>query len=796
MSHSLLHAAARLGLAVLVSAAVGCSASTPNVPASNPASTTVAPEAFVPLATGSDSMIAPLALASITLDIPNQRGTLTPLTPRSGAAFTPGDSLIPDLTKLFTDPAALCGDCMELSQLGLDPVTLQPYVDLTVRHPIPTGRPDLSAFDVQGVLISDDLTQTLVPIPQFGVGTYGAYLANADGLTGQITPAVEAALGTPLSADLFPFKNFATDATAGNFAAANVNGFADVLNPSGHNVFASGDTSTVRYQLDLNAEPHVNFVFALTASFYRSYTAKGSALTQKNNPIYFLPEGNRKEAWQVTATAGSALIAGDTASTAALDVTIYDWQNGLTAQASGWNPIEPSAATQPRDAIPATSDVSAVEISVPGVTSAVINATALAHSGTGRLATDPLVYSGIPIPNSAAAPSGTYLGVVRVTDSRTPEPATPGEGEILFRDAITIGTVTSFATYALFSVEVADDLAFVGSDFTNSGHLLHHSGSTVTIDTNHFANIGAALSNSAIRKGKVYVVSAGPSFSGNGVVQVYDLASGAELLNYALPLASNPWDIAFLSDTEAYITGFLTDSVYRVNIDPAFVGTRLLATIPLNSVADPGFNVRPTEIIRTAGGRVFATGDHLDPSYVPAPAGLLIEINPATNAIVNGYDTTGRVNAYALVEIPGQNKLIVTASGGFGAGDGGSGTFNLTSNIWAADPNSVPARDWSEIAVNSAGRGFVTDSVLATVDHVGLPFTGTINHVLSIVPPATPFPYTSDVSIDREDALYVCEFGTGTIKVFDTASATAAIAPTVIATFTVDGGTDAIGVAE
>lgn len=776
--------------------ALGCSgASGPALPES-PAPQSIDPHGLLPIATGDTSAIAPLGLYEIRLDVAHDRASITPMPVRGGAAFDLGDSLIPDLTALFTDPAGLCGDCMTLSRFGVDP-NGDVYFEVDLKHPLATGRPELSAFDIQGVLISDEPGQTLIDVPTFGVKTYAPYLKNADGATAQITAAVEDALGTTLDADVFPFKNFAVDATAGNFAGANVNGFADVANPSGHNVFASGDTAIARYVLDESALSEIRIVLALTGSFYRSYTTRGSALFQKNNPVYFLPEANRKEAWQVTIEVnGSALLAGDPTSAADLTLTIQDWQNGLTADPT-WDPAEADPAIQPRDAIPATSDVQSIAMFVPGLTASNVDLTAIIPTGTGRTAADPLVYDGIRVLNTASAGPGEYVGLVRVTDSRATEAAGPGEGDIFFRDAITFGTLPAFETYAIFSLTVQEEVAFIGSDFFASGHLISRTGDAVTVEEDHFAGLGGAISNAAIRNGRVYLVSAGPAFSGNGAIQVFDAASGNELIDFALPAASNPFDLAFIDADEAYVTGYNTASLYRVNIDPAFAGNRLINTTDLSSTADVGFAVRPTEVIRTSGGRVFVVGNHLDGGFSPAPAGLLIEINPATDAMITAHDTTGARNTGALVEVPGAGVLTVIGSGTFAGGDGRSGRFTLGTNTWSIDPAPASPRDWGELAVTSTARGFMTDFVLATMDHVGLPSTGAISHVLPVLnPPAPPFPFVSDVGVDSGDYLYVTEFNTGTLRVFDASSANNGTPPVQVALFDLPDGTDAIGVTE
>lgn len=747
-----------------------------------------------PIMTGPASVTAPLGLFRLTADPATGAARLTPIPVRSGTTFATGDSVIPDLTTLFTDPAGLCGECLTLAGVGYDPVADEIWFDVNVTHPIPSGRPELSAFDMQLLLVSDLPSQPVLTFPGTGGATaHPRYLTNAEGHTNQLTASLEAALGTPLSVDLFPFINVAVDDTVGNFAGSNVNGFADVAAPTGHNVFSSGESDTVQLRLDASGFTSIDMVLALSGSFYRSYSTKGSLLFQKNNPVYFAPEGNRKEAWRVLAEVrGSALKSGDASSVAMLDLAIRDWQHGLPAQGVSWNPLEPLPANQSRDAIPETSDVASITIEIPGVTTSPVDVTALPHAGDGR--TTPLLYSSIQIANSASASAGSYAGLVRVRDSRATEIAGPGEGDVLFQDGATFGGLAAFDTYAIFEVEVADDYVFVGNDLSNTGTRIARTGAAVTATGNYFTGVGATVSNAAIDGNAVYVVSSGPAFSGNGRVQHFNLASGDLECEYVFGAGENPFDLALLGNDEVYVTGFLSDDIYRINLDPVFAGTRLTNTIDLSPYADPGYLARPQEIHTMSGGRIFASGAHLSAGFTAAPAGLLFELNPATNAVVQAVDTTGLRNCWSLAEYPGGTSLGVFGPGTY-AGDGGSGRFNLGTNTWTVDP-FPPGLAWTECGFTSTGRVFLSDAFVGTLAHIGLPFTGTINHQIDVLPPPVPpFPFISSVEVGRGDFLYAGEFN-GTLRVWDASVASATTPPTVIDTLTIPGGVDAIGVQE
>lgn len=781
--------AAILGLAGFA----GCSGS-PAPLALSPASDTPFAQALVPIGTGPTTVQSTLGLWSLDLDFIAGTGHLVPLAQRQAQNFPLGDTVIPDLTKLFTDPAGLCGDCLRIVGVGTDPVTLQPWFDIRVTHPITTGRPELSAFDLQLLFVHDNATDPLITLPELGKSVFPAHVANADGYTDQLTASLEAALGVNLRADLFPFVNVAVDDSAGNFAGGNVNGFAAVTNPGGHNVFAPGMSDTVRIQLDLSTLPQLQITLALSGSFFRAYTSRGDALYQKNNPVYFLPEGNRKEAWRVHIDAGSALLSGDTGSHATLDIAIRDWQNGLTPQGGSWNPATADPVTQPRDAIPTASDVASVVVEIPGITGGIVDLTALPSTGHGRTAAEPLLYTGVRVLNTAGATAGTYTGAVRVRDSRAPQ-TNASDGDVLFQDGATFHQLAALDTYQLVTVEVVDDFALVGQDFINAGARIRRTGTTLAADSAFFSNVGATIAYSAIRNGQAVYVSSGAGFSGAGKVQVYDLANGDLLMDYALPTAPNPVDLAFITDTEVFVTCFNSNEVHRINIDPAFAGSRTLAIINLNPIASPGFFARPWEIRRTAGGRYFVACSHLDGTFAAAPAGLLAELDAGSNTVSGSWATTGLRNTVSVIEHIGANRLVVTGPGTYG-GDGGSGSFSLLTNTWSADP-FPPGLAWGEAAATSTGRAFVIDAFLPTLAHIGLPFGGTINHQLPVLPPpGSPFPYISAVAVDPGDFLYATEFGEGVLRVYDARLASNSVAPTSVAVLSIGGGLDALGVRE
>lgn len=164
-----------------------------------------------------------------------------------------GDAFQIDGTGFFQDSP--CKDCLEVTGLRFDGDG-DVIVSVALTHPFAlpaqpytsASRLDLHAFDVMGFILTEGFGSPAA----FGSGKTVAQeiLDNADGYTNLYDSAIEPYYPTPNVTE-HPYKVFFRDDTPGNFAGSNINGFADLRDPQGHNAMAMGETDTVDFELHL-----------------------------------------------------------------------------------------------------------------------------------------------------------------------------------------------------------------------------------------------------------------------------------------------------------------------------------------------------------------------------------------------------------------------------------------------------------------------------------------------------------------------------------------------------------------
>jgi len=121
--------------------------------------------------------------------------------------------------------------------------------------------------------------------------------------------------------------------------------------------------------------------------------------------------------------------------------------------------------------------------------------------------------------------------------------------------------------------------------------------SRITLQTgevaNHVVNTGPVPNQVAYYDSKLYVVN-----SGSASLQIINPADNRTMAEIQLPINSNPLNVAF-HDGFAYVSGFLTNSVYKVNLslnqvtDTSGVGLSPAGLIIANDllcVCNTGFN--------------------------------------------------------------------------------------------------------------------------------------------------------------------------------------------------------------
>ncbi|MBU1022653.1 hypothetical protein KKB99_00105, partial [bacterium] len=311
-----------------------------------------------------------------------------------------GESFIVSGGAFFT--IAPCPDCLELNSLALfDSDSIQ--LGMSVKHPFPKGnlsnpptainRRDLDVFDL--ALVLNPIGKSPVNYPQIGESVATGILDNADGYTKEL----ETLTG---SSTVIPYKIC--------YESANNNRF---------------EMGTGFQSFDLVVTPGTILKFNIYLTMGYGASAKKP---ERLNPTYYVPEFNRKAAWKVDVTppvSGSTWLSGDPVSQHDVLIDIYDWNHGVIESTSYPDPLH-------TDRISSNSDVSMVELDVPGMTSAVVVATTTDSTSNGW--DDPVSYTA-SFANENSLPPGEYTGLVKVTDSRIP--ASPTENDFGYGWGIT-----------------------------------------------------------------------------------------------------------------------------------------------------------------------------------------------------------------------------------------------------------------------------------------------------------------------------------------------------------------------
>jgi hypothetical protein len=351
------------------------------------------------LNTGSETV---LGIFNVQIDVKNLTGEIIPH--RNLSAI--GDVFDAHITEfLLINP---CQDCLQMDGIALTPDN-NIAVDFKMRHPFRDllKRPDLHVFDVRGIILTTGiLSFSDIKSDSDGDGnaseiieTNPYFLLNADGYT---THFDDATLGNffdpPLNYDgnLNPYKNFFLDVSTGAF---------DPFQPKGHNVMpVNSDWDEKTFVLNSQGLGEIIFTFIVDASYGQSANR-----FNRDDPQYYLPEFNRKEAWQVTAEIfNDNLEEGQPISSAYLRILVKDWQ----AQKSRDNEYpDPNNLTGLRE----KSDVDQVEVTCPDFSYFEVKSKLQAEPGGNGTDANPYVFAFGPV-LAGALSSGKYYCLAAVRD--------------------------------------------------------------------------------------------------------------------------------------------------------------------------------------------------------------------------------------------------------------------------------------------------------------------------------------------------------------------------------------------
>lgn len=402
-----------------------------------------------------------LGLYQVQIDSSNETGEAVQI--RTSSAL--GDPHDVDITGFLQ--SSPCQDCFQLS--GVEYTAAEKLIaTFHVEHPfglpennppMPNERLDLHVFDLAGIIFMSSGLEGSTSYPDLtahvSVGQSSTTLSSDnsgfwafdewDGFTNDFDAQVDNFY--PTQATIHPYKILSLDSGRGNVNGLSANGFNDVRNPSGHNVFAQESSFDTTIGFNVIPGQSIEFLIALTAAYGQSAAGRGNLAGQRGNPRYFIPEFNRKDAWRVNvAIPEETDLLGheDLESSTLLMVNVWDWQQNYGYPMEDIDPY-----TSRLDALRNSSRVDSIVVDIPGVND--LDVATIPFDGDGYNDT-PLVYR-ITVQNDKAAMEGNYNGLVGVVDDMHGTPITDYGIE---RDGITAFDVADFVTYAPFQVSVVD----------------------------------------------------------------------------------------------------------------------------------------------------------------------------------------------------------------------------------------------------------------------------------------------------------------------------------------------------
>jgi len=186
---------------------------------------------------------------------------------------------------------------------------------------------------------------------------------------------------------------------------------------------------------------------------------------------------------------------------------------------------------------------------------------------------------------------------------------------------------------------------------------------TVTPDWGSLA-IGPTANRAMIRGNNAYVINSGAFPSGTGAgIQVIDLDTRAVTNTIPLPDGSNPWDLAFVSDSKLYVTCLYDNVVVIVN--PLLQG----ADAVVDTIALPVFDgpegpvpAGPEGIV-VAGGYAYTANTGFDAATFGYMPGTVSVIDTATDDVVD-LIYTSQVNPQDLAVGP-NGRIHVVCTGDY-----------------------------------------------------------------------------------------------------------------------------------
>lgn len=206
--------------------------------------------------------------------------------------------------------------------------------------------------------------------------------------------------------------------------------------------------------------------------------------------------------------------------------------------------------------------------------------------------------------------------------------------------------------------------------------------------------VGSAPTAIRIRGNRAYVPN---GLSDN--IQIFDLNQNppSQVGIIIVPPGSNPFDIAFLDDTRAYVPNYSGQSVAVVNVQSR-VCEVLIVEAGHSGVTQPcqavqviaGNPFEEPASIAIAQGKAFVSNNNLNETFNPAGDGFITVLNTANNLLVTIIQSSG-ANTGSMEVIDG--TLYAVNSGGT--------LFDPVTFEFSCDTNFPPSIDLINVQTNS-----------------------------------------------------------------------------------------------
>jgi hypothetical protein len=237
------------------------------------------------------------------------------------------------------------------------------------------------------------------------------------------------------------------------------------------------------------------------------------------------------------------------------------------------------------------------------------------------------------------------------------------------------------------------DPTFTGSTSDMFRVVVSDNGTTITDKTigvtviseavkRDLAQLGNFPTQIEIHGNRAYVVN-----GGSDNIQIFDLDKdpSQKVGTIVLPLSSNPNAIAFLNDTEAYVSNFTGQSVALVNVQTMQCELLIVRSdhVPPNPsicqnnviLAGPGSFEDPSGIA-VSTGKVYVTNSNLDKSFKPAGNGFVTVIDTTKNRVTKTIQLSAE-NAAGITVVGNRVYAVSSGSSSF---DSNSGLVTPTSD--------------------------------------------------------------------------------------------------------------------